>query len=272
MFDAQENEAVKMSLRDTNNSSIKIGTSNIVLPGPKTTFPEPFKLTTRLTYYASLFNTVELNSPFYKIPKASTFEKWSHEVPDDFEFTVKLWRGITHTAEWKNEDVDFFMQTIKVTRNKKGCLLVQFPASIKATYIKQVEKILNRISRWNRDWQWKLAVEFRDSGWYTQNVYDLLDHYHAAVVLHDMPASGTLELNKNASFVYLRFHGEKGDYKGSYSRQLLQQTAQRIQQWKQQGKQVYVYFNNTIGKAFENARTLQELCADDFKLLKSLKP
>lgn len=249
-----------MSLRDTNNSSIKIGTSNIVLPGPKTTFPEPFKLTTRLTYYASLFNTVELNSPFYKIPKASTVEKWSHEVPDDFEFTVKLWRGITHTAEWKNEDVDFFMQTINATGNKKGCLLVQFPASIKATYIKQVEKILNRISRWNRNGQWKLAVEFRDSGWYTQNVYDLLDHYHAAVVLHDMPASGTLELNKNASFVYLRFHGEKGDYKGSYSRQLLQQTAQRIQQWKQQGKQVYVYFNNTIGNAFENARTLQELC------------
>lgn len=241
------------------SQAVKIGTSNIVLPGPKSTFPEQFKTETRLTYYASLFNTVELNSPFYKIPKAATFEKWCAEVPHHFEFTVKLWRGITHTTEWKKEDIDFFMQTINATGNNKGCLLIQFPASIKASYLKQVEKILKRICKWNTNRQWKLAVEFRDSGWYVQDVYDMLDSYAAAVVLHDMPESATLELNKNASFVYQRFHGEAGDYKGSYPKALLQQTAQRIQQWQQQGKEVYVYFNNTIGNAFENARTLQEM-------------
>lgn len=243
------------------NSQIKIGTSNVVLPGPKSTFPEGFKAASRLAYFSSLFNTVELNSPFYKIPRAATFQKWSNEVPHNFEFTIKLWRGITHTTTWQSSDIDFFMQAVNEVGNKKGCLLIQFPASIKVTYHNQVEKIFKRIIRpGNKGQEWKIAVEFRDKSWYIKDIYQMIDHYHAAVVLHDMPASATQQLNENASFVYLRFHGKNGDYKGGYSPQELQQTARQIVNWQRAGKKVYAYFNNTIGNAFENALTLQQLC------------
>lgn len=246
-------------IKDYNHAQ-RIGTSNIVLPGPKNTFPEVFKNKPRLSYYASLFNTVELNSPFYKVPQPSTFERWSQEVPEGFEFTVKLWKGITHNKEWKPADVDQFMRAVNALGDKKGCLLIQFPASIKIEYFDQAGRILKTIMDTGNAGQWKKAVEFRDQSWYTKKTYQMLDHYNASIVLHDMPASGTRELNGKADFVYLRFHGEKGDYAGDYSPALLQQTARCIEEWKQQGKQVYVYFNNTIGNAFENALHLQRLC------------
>ena len=63
---------------------LRIGTSNIVVPGTKQTFPEAFRIKSRLHYYASLFNTLEVNSSFYKVPMASTFEKWSLDVPEIF--------------------------------------------------------------------------------------------------------------------------------------------------------------------------------------------
>ena len=75
---------------------VRIGTSNIVVPGNRQSFPPGFRDKSRLHYYASLFNTVELNSTFYKVPMASTFNKWSLDVPENFQFTIKLWRDITH--------------------------------------------------------------------------------------------------------------------------------------------------------------------------------
>lgn len=77
---------------------LRIGTSNVVLPFNKSKFPEEFKQKTRLGYYASLFNTVELNSTFYKLPMARTFGKWASEVPEDFRFSIKLWKEITHST------------------------------------------------------------------------------------------------------------------------------------------------------------------------------
>src|SRR5258705_13563831 len=75
-------------------------------------------------------------------------------------------------------------------------------------------------------------------------------------VSHDMPKCIPPELNENADFVYLRFHGEKGDYRGSYSIRHLENKANEIRGWLHQGKDVYSYFNNTIGGASSNLQTL----------------
>src|SRR5215210_6350575 len=82
---------------------IRIGTSGIVVPGSKETYPVAFQGQSRLSYYASLLNTVEINSTFKKIPRLSTFERWSAEVPADFQFTLKLWKEITHVKQLKIE-------------------------------------------------------------------------------------------------------------------------------------------------------------------------
>ena len=82
---------------------IRIGTSNGHLPGNKITFPPPFQLKSRLHYYSTLFNSIEVNSCFYKTPLRSTYEKWVQDVPEDFGFTLKLSR-ILHTqrTHWRS--------------------------------------------------------------------------------------------------------------------------------------------------------------------------
>jgi len=79
------------------------------------------------------------------------------------------------------------------------------------------------------------------------------------MVLHDNPKAKNEELNKKAAVIYLRFNGPKGDYRGSYSLEFLEETNARIKEWLIYEKDVFAYFNNTAGNAFINARTLQEL-------------
>src|SRR3954471_1854482 len=109
------------------------GTSGLVLPVPnKQAFPPEFRDKSRLTYYASLFNSIEVNSSFYKVPMGSTVRKWANEVPDDFTFTFKMWREVTHGKGFTPDmgDIDKFMQVINEAGNKKGSLLIQLPPSV----------------------------------------------------------------------------------------------------------------------------------------------
>ena len=66
------------------------GISGLQLPIPQHLFPPPFENASRLTYYASLFNSIENNSSFYKIPQSATVARWADSVPEHFKFTFKL--------------------------------------------------------------------------------------------------------------------------------------------------------------------------------------
>jgi uncharacterized protein YecE (DUF72 family) len=135
------------------------GISGLVLPVPnKIAYPEEFRDKSRLTYYASLFNSLEVNSSFYKVPMASTIARWADSVPEPFRFTFKLWKGITHNKglHFNVEDIYYFIKVIGHAANKKGCLLVQFPASITIAYLTQFEKLIETISAANESQQWKV--------------------------------------------------------------------------------------------------------------------
>ena len=122
---------------------IMMGTSNGQLPGNKSTFPPAFQLKSRLHYYSIFFNSIEVNSCFYKTPLRSTYEKWVQDVPGDFGFTLKLTRDITHAKELTGDlDCMQFLQSARGTGNKKGCLLIQFPGKINLEHFNQVERIL----------------------------------------------------------------------------------------------------------------------------------
>jgi len=77
-----------------------------------------------------------------------------------------------------------------------------------------------------------------------------------SVVLHDMPSSAPIITGGISDFVYVRFHGTDKGYRGSYSDEVLLTYAQFIKTWKNEGKDVYVYFNNTLGNAVNNLITL----------------
>ena len=83
------------------------GLSGLQLPIHKYQYPPPFENANRLTFYASLFNSIEINSSFYRIPQTATVAKWADSVPENFKFTFKLWKGITHSKglNFNNEDL-----------------------------------------------------------------------------------------------------------------------------------------------------------------------
>ena len=133
-----------------NNSLLRAGTSGLVLPVPnKRAFPEAFRHGPRLTYYASLFNSIEINSTFYKIPMPKTCTRWATEVPEHFEFTVKLWRGITHVPglRFEEQDVRRFLNAADGLGDKKGCLLIQLPPGPDRRRRRTLERLLNTVGR-----------------------------------------------------------------------------------------------------------------------------
>ncbi|MCW3091631.1 MAG: hypothetical protein JWP81_2700 [Ferruginibacter sp.] len=240
---------------------LRVGTSNVVVPGTKQSFPTDFHQKSRLHFYSSLLPTVELNSTFYKVPMASTFEKWSLDVPENFQFTIKLWREITHVKNLNFDinNIDSFLHAADRMGNRKGCLLVQFPGKITLEYYNEVERILMRLSEQDPQNTWRKAIEFRSPSWYVSETFELLDEYRASIVLHDIPKAKNIQTNKGANFIYLRFHGPKGDYRGSYSTDFLHDQYSKITGWLKSGKDVFAYFNNTMGSAFENAISLKNM-------------
>jgi uncharacterized protein YecE (DUF72 family) len=239
---------------------LHIGTSNIVLPGNRASFPIDYRTKSRLHYYSTLFTSLEVNSSFYKIPLPRTFERWTREVSPGFTFTVKLWKGITHNKlVYQPADIERFLLAANQLNENRGCLFIQFPASITSDRSGEVFDILNYIRLSDPAEKWRIAVEFRHNSWYFREIYELLNEYDAAMVIHDIPASKVTEHLTDSAFVYMRFHGIKGDYRDSYPDEFLAQRAKQIFKWLRKGKDVYAYFNNTIGAAFDNAILLKKM-------------
>jgi len=246
-----------------NQGEFRAGTSGLVLSEPnKKHYPKEFQEKSRLTYYSSKFNSIEINSSFYKIPRCQTYNNWSSQVTEDFQFSVKLWKGITHDMKFsfQKRDFEMFFTALNCLGNKKGCLLIQFPAGTQ----KDLDKfriILEQVKKMDVNGDWRIAVEFRHNRWYEKPVFKIINEFNVSLVLQDMPNSRMDKLHGEPPFVYLRFHGEKGDYRGTYSADFLSRKALEIRYWLNRGLDVYAYFNNTIGGAAANLKTLNEMVA-----------
>lgn len=241
------------------------GTSGLLLPVPnKLSYPEEFKDKSRLHFYSSLMNSIEINSSFYKTPMAATVSKWANDVPDHFKFTFKLSKEITHQKglDFDREKVKHFMEVISAVGNKKGCLLIQFPPSIRLGDIRQIRLLINELRITDPHQEWNIAIEVRHPSLYHSSLYKLSEDYHVGIVIQDKPQAPTPHLETNLPFIYLRFHGPDGDYRGSYQDPVLYEYTSYIKEWIADGKIVYTYFNNTMGKAIENLNTLRDVLID----------
>lgn len=168
------------------STSYHLGTSGLVLPVPnKLFYPEEFQDKSRLHYYASLMDTIEVNSSFYKLPQSVTMKRWAADVPKEFLFTFKAFREITH-----NKDLAFdpkllakFMQVIAHVGQKKGCLLVQLPRSIRIGNLSQLRVLLSALRANDPDRHWRIAFEFRHHSLYAEPVLELLQTYNMGLVI-----------------------------------------------------------------------------------------
>jgi uncharacterized protein YecE (DUF72 family) len=122
--------------------------------------------------------------------------------------------------------------------------------------MRQLQLLMDTITEANENQQWKIAIEFRHKSWYDESIYELLESYNAGMVIQDLPASASPLLVTANDFVYLRFHGPNGGYRGSYPDDVLAEYASYIKEW-QEDKTVYTYFNNTMGASMDNLLLLK---------------
>lgn len=238
------------------------GTSGLLLPvRNKLFYPQEFQDKSRLCFYSSLMNSIEINSSFYKLPMASTVKKWANDVPAGFRFSFKLSKEITHNKglAFDPQSIQKFMEVISPAEDKRGCVLVQFPPSVRISHLKQLALMMESLAAHNQDEKWNMALEFRHSSLYHEEVYSLMEEFRMGMVIQDKPPAATPIYDTTLPFVYLRFHGPGGSYRGSYESYILEEYASYIKDWIEEGKTVYSYFNNTMGDAIANLYTLKDM-------------
>lgn len=220
-----------------------------------------------LTYLANEFNTVEVNASFYRLPALKTFEKWREETPDDFIFTIKLSRYITHIKRLKEtrEALERFLNNAVGLEKKLGMVLIQLPPNIKfeperlANFFSELEELTLSLP-----FKPRYALEPRNAGFIEnrKELIKILIPYSIGLVFPNsasIPSFLPEEENIIADFIYARFHGPAEFAASRYGKELLMPWAEKMVKWINRGLDVFAYFNNdTHGHAVYDARDLKE--------------
>jgi uncharacterized protein YecE (DUF72 family) len=195
-----------------------------------------------LEHYASVFDTVEINNSFYRLPDAGTFARWADRVPSRFIFSVKASRFLTHMKKLKDPEqpLELLIERARALGRHLGPILYQLPPGWKLD-LPRLEYFLQVLPARRRH-----AIEFRDPSWYADGVLRLLEGHRVALCLHDMPGSAPGR-QRVGPFVYVRFHGATAKYGGSYSARRLRPWIEWLHAQRAGGADVYVYFNNDVG-------------------------
>jgi uncharacterized protein YecE (DUF72 family) len=237
-------------------SSVRIGCSGWQYKHWRGNFyPTALSTTRWLEYYATHFDTVEINNSFYRLPEADTFAEWRRRVPRSFVYAVKASRYLTHMKRLKEPGppVALFFSRARKLGHRLGPVLYQLPPHWPRN-LERLETFLRTLPKSRLH-----AIEFRDPSWYCDETFDLLGRYHEALCLHDMAGSPTGR-RLVGPFVYLRLHGPRR-YAGRYADQTLEGWAEWCVSHQRQGVPVYAYFNNDAGgHAPKDALRLLELC------------
>ena len=125
--------------------------------------------------------------------------------------------------------------------------------------LRQLALLMNTLRESDLEMRWNIALEFRHVSLYHDEVYRLLDEHAMGMVVQDKRPAVTPMKETELPFVYLRFHGPEGNYRGSYEDEVLYEYAGYICDWLSEGKTVYTYFNNTMGNAIGNLFTLKDM-------------
>jgi uncharacterized protein YecE (DUF72 family) len=220
-----------------------------------TFYPTGTKDPEQLGHYLRHFKTVELNNSFYRLPDKKTFATWRKSTPEDFIFSVKASRFITHMKKLKDPQAPLqeFFQHALALKEKMGPVLFQLPPGWKLNE-ERLESFLKQLPQHHR-----YTFEFRNVTWYTEHVFHLLKTYNAAFCIYEL--DGHLSpMQITADFVYVRLHGPGGKYQGSYTDKQLAAWGKQCLAWQKEKKDVYVYFDNDqYGYAAFNAVRLLQL-------------
>jgi uncharacterized protein YecE (DUF72 family) len=216
-------------------------------------YPRGLKSGDWFPYYASRFDTVELNTTFYRLPSQNAVRRWHELAPPGFVFAAKLSRLITHYHRLADSDSTLrrFLERIEPLDKHLGPLLVQLPPDFEIDLMRldAFLKLLPADKRW--------VFEFRHRSWWTGPTYELLREREASFCIYDRGEEATPAV-ATSPLVYMRFHGPDGAGSG-YSDRALSSWAERLRELSGVSE-AYVYFNNDIGgHAPRDARRFREI-------------
>ncbi len=218
-------------------------------------YPEGTKKSDFFKFYIEKFNTLELNSTFYRVPPVKTVENWAKRCGEDFKFSVKMWRKVTHYKKLKDveEDLKFFFERISHFKEKLGVILIQLPPSIHKE-VSFLEGFINLLPG-----NFRYAIEFRHKSWFSDEILSLLKKYRIAfcsVSMRGLPD----DIFKTTDFIYYRFHGKTSLYNYNYSENELKNFSEKLKSKSSDVNDCYIFFNNDFNSyAPYNAMLLKKL-------------
>jgi len=216
-------------------------------------YPEGMGTGRWLQRYAEVFDTVEVNSTFYRLAKPDAVRRWVEQTPEDFLLTVKSSRYLTHIKRLRDmgEGVKRFYESIDplVRSPKMGPVLWQLPGNFR----RDDEVLAQALAALPEG---RHCFEFRHESWFTDEVYELLRRHGVALVIGDTPERPFQSHEMTADWTFIRFHYGHRGRRGNYSKTELDEWAERIRAWARR-RDVFAYFNNDWeGFAVENGRYL----------------
>jgi uncharacterized protein YecE (DUF72 family) len=215
-----------------------------------------------LQQYAAVFDTVELNSSFYRQPDEGTILGLTKHTKRGFIFSAKMYQKFTHDLrlrldETSQDELERFVQLFDplLAQDRLGCLLIQLPPSLKRDET-LLEGFLAALPR-----RYDYVVEFRHPTWINDATWPVLSKYDVAYCVVDEPLLPS-ELHITSPISYIRWHGhgENPWYNYRYTNDQLQDWVPKVKEVAQNSKKIFGIFNNHFhGYAPENCLQMMQL-------------
>jgi uncharacterized protein YecE (DUF72 family) len=170
-------------------------------------YPSDIDNSSWLTYYASVFNYVEIDSSFYRTPNVFTVKNWFKKTPEKFRFTAKFPKVITHDKRLKDvsRELEYFFQSMLPLKEKTLALVIQLPPSLKIT--EGIANLRQHVVP-ELDSRFRYAIEVRDRRWFQDLAYNFFADNNICMVWSQLAELRTPPI-ATADFLYLRFIGDR---------------------------------------------------------------
>ena len=226
-------------------------------------YPKGLRKEEYLTYYSHIFHTNEINTTFYNIPSINVVERWVEKTPENFKFSAKIPKAITHDAKLRIREslkiVDYFLKAMQPLMDAKKLLafLIQLPPFFKKE--QNFGDLTDFIEQWPLDYKHNepyLVIEFRDMSWMNEEVFNYLKKKkltYCGVIEPLLPPRMDIT---NKDLTYIRFHGygKKPWFDYEFSSKEIKKWSIKLKEVIDNSRKIGIYFNNHFsGYAAKNS-------------------
>jgi uncharacterized protein YecE (DUF72 family) len=248
-------------VRASDNGNIRVGISGWrYTPWRGSFYPQGLLQKYELHFASRTINSIEINGSFYRLQKPESYIAWYKDTPDDFIFSVKAFREITHFKRLRNIEkpiADFFASGLLELKEKLGPILWQFPPTFRfdselfKNFLDSLPKDIGSAracakgstryaktdsSEYYLDKELRHAVEIRNESFVTDKFIHLLKDAGVALVVADTAGRWPQLEEITSDFVYMRLHGDTELYRSGYSEAALEYWFNRIKLWREGGQ------------------------------------